>query len=416
MKNYITNLDKKTYMVFETGSGEQIDKVAQGMLDNNNIPGILPFMVSQFNERITAKYDITSLITVSELLDECIRKDKLIYMIDTILNVYSEAENYLIDPDSIILDCDKIFCDKLSGELFLIIMPVLDKNTGNPALNVFLKNLICRVKFDSTENCDYIGKMLGYLNSGKDFSLMDFRYIVAEQIGGVPVMGSYAVFSDDITKDSFDPVTDQAHQSESQKENEPVIMIKKPQTDRDDESIHEFKLPLDFYADDEDKEELKNKKSIFSKIFKESKNKNKSKKKEPDFSDEKLSVQYCDKNGEIIDEKEYDNSTVLLNSDNKSLGKTFLLRVKNNEKILLKGKSLRIGTEKKSVDYCIRDNCAVSRLHAEILFKNNSYFIIDNNSTNHTYINEKEIESKHEMKLQNKSRIRLADEEFVFYT
>ena len=96
--------------------------------------------------------------------------------------------------------------------------------------------------------------------------------------------------------------------------------------------------------------------------------------------------------------------------------KTFLLRVSNNEKIIIKGNKFRIGTEKKSVDYCIKDNCAVSRMHAEIIHKNNSYFIVDNNSTNHTFINEQEIRSKREMRLQNRSRIKLADEEFIFYS
>ena len=120
-------------------------------------------------------------------------------------------------------------------------------------------------------------------------------------------------------------------------------------------------------------------------------------------------VQYCDSNGEIVSE----NDTVLLNERRK---KTFLLRVSNNEKIIIRGNRLRIGTEEKSVDYCIADNCAVSRMHAEIIHRNNSYFIVDNNSTNHTFINEQEIRSKREMKLQSKSRIKLADEEFIFYS
>jgi hypothetical protein len=306
-------------------------------------------------------------------------------MIDTILNVYSEAENFLIDPDSVILDCDRIFYERESGQIHLIVMPVLDKNTA-PPLAVFLKNLICRVKFDSTENCDYIGKMLGYLNSGKEFSLSDFRYIVAEQIGGVPVVDSGSVFNDDIIKESFE--TEENNNEVSSRE-EPVFVLKKPQEESSDEDVPGFRLPLDFYADEED-EEIKNKKSIFSRLFKDTKSRTKPKKKESGDYDEKISVQYCDKNGEIINEREYSNGTVLLGTDKKTTGRTFLLRVKNNERIHLKGDCLRIGTEKKSVDYCIGDNCAVSRFHAKILHKNNSYFIIDNNSTNHTYLNEKE--------------------------
>jgi len=67
------------------------------------------------------------------------------------------------------------------------------------------------------------------------------------------------------------------------------------------------------------------------------------------------------------------------------------------------------------VDYYISDNNAVSRTHADIVSKEDAYFIIDNNSTNHTYLNEHMIKSLSEMKLQDKSRIRLANEEFIFY-
>ena len=88
---------------------------------------------------------------------------------------------------------------------------------------------------------------------------------------------------------------------------------------------------------------------------------------------------------------------------------------KNNERIFIKKNNFKIGTEKKSVDYCITDNTAVSRMHAKIVKKNDIYFIVDNNSTNHTYLNDHAIKENFEMRLQDKSRIKLADEEFVFY-
>lgn len=410
MKNYITSQENVKYMVFEASHGDEIDRVAAGMLDNNELAGLMPFTITQFDEKLIIKYDITSLVPVSELLDECMKRDKLIGIIDEILSVYSEAENYLIEPESIILDCDKIFYNKENGTLWLAVMPILNKNTGNPPLNVFLKNLICRVKFDSTENCDYIGKMLGYLNSGKDFSLSDFRYIVDEQLSGMEVIEPETVSSEKTENSNKSQIIQHKTAPKPAPPLDPEFTLKKPQLENDDETETGFKLPLDFYADDENEEEIKNKKGIFSKILK-----GKSKKRDTELQEEKIKVQFCDKNGEISKETELPGSTVLLSSGNEKSKKSFLLRIKNNEKIMLGKSSFKIGTEKKSVDYCINDNCAVSRFHAEIIRKNDAYFIIDNNSTNHTFLNEREIKSKYEMKLQNKSRIRLADEEFIFY-
>ena len=409
MKNYISNQDKKRYLIFESGAEEQIDKVAAGMLDNNDIKGMIPFSVMQFDDKVAARYDITSLISVSELLEKCISRETIISVIDSVLTVMENAEDYLIDPGSVILDCEKMFYDEKDGRLCMCVMPFVGKNNSSPSLRVFFKNFICRVKFDSTENCDYIGKMLGYLNSENEFSTEDFRYIVDEQKCGIAVV-------DECEPDKIIPVIS-PEENDEEKENEPPVKftLKKPEEEYGDitEEKEEpaFRIPLDFYADEgESENENGNIKGILSRIFKESKGKSKGRKKDSDTQDDdRIMVQYCDSEGEIISEK----GTVLLDEENK---KTFLLRVSNNEKIIIKGNKFRIGTEKKSVDYCIKDNCAVSRMHAEIIHKNNSYFIVDNNSTNHTFINEQEIRSKREMRLQNRSRIKLADEEFIFYS
>ena len=64
----------------------------------------------------------------------------------------------------------------------------------------------------------------------------------------------------------------------------------------------------------------------------------------------------------------------------------------------------------------IRDNSAIGRHHADIVFHDGEYFIIDLNSTNHVYVNGTMIPQNQEIHLQNQSTIRLADEEFTFFT
>lgn len=66
-----------------------------------------------------------------------------------------------------------------------------------------------------------------------------------------------------------------------------------------------------------------------------------------------------------------------------------LLRNKNNEIINLTKPVFRIGKEKSYVDYFVSDNTAVSRSHANIITRGNKYYIVDTNSTNHTFVNEK---------------------------
>lgn len=91
-----------------------------------------------------------------------------------------------------------------------------------------------------------------------------------------------------------------------------------------------------------------------------------------------------------------------------------LLRNKNNEIINLTKPVFRIGKEKSYVDYFVSDNTAVSRSHANIITRGNKYYIVDTNSTNHTFVNEKMIPSNAETEIHHGDKIRLGNENFEF--
>lgn len=91
-----------------------------------------------------------------------------------------------------------------------------------------------------------------------------------------------------------------------------------------------------------------------------------------------------------------------------------LLRMKNNEKIDLNKPVFRIGKEKSYVDYFIGDNSAISRSHANIISRDGEYFVVDTNSTNHTYVNGQMIQSNVETKIAQGTKIKFANEDFEF--
>lgn len=93
----------------------------------------------------------------------------------------------------------------------------------------------------------------------------------------------------------------------------------------------------------------------------------------------------------------------------------YLIRIKNEEKIVIDKESFKVGKDKNIVDYCVEDNNAVSRNHAHILIRNGGYFIYDNNSTNKTYIDEEIVPAYSEVEIHPGSRLRLGNEEFDFF-
>ena len=91
-----------------------------------------------------------------------------------------------------------------------------------------------------------------------------------------------------------------------------------------------------------------------------------------------------------------------------------LIRKKNNERITITKAVFKIGKERRKVDYCISDNTNISRSHADVVFKDGQFFIIDNNATNGTSINGTSVPAGQERKLNNNDVIKMADEEFQF--
>lgn len=91
-----------------------------------------------------------------------------------------------------------------------------------------------------------------------------------------------------------------------------------------------------------------------------------------------------------------------------------LIRSKNNEKIPVNKPVFRIGKEKSYVDYFIGDNSTISRSHANIITRDGKYFVVDTNSTNHTFLDGSILQSNSEYEISHGSKLRFANEDFEF--
>jgi hypothetical protein len=83
------------------------------------------------------------------------------------------------------------------------------------------------------------------------------------------------------------------------------------------------------------------------------------------------------------------------------------------ERIYITKDSVLLGRLSDSVDYAI-NNRAVGKIHAEIVRKDDGYYIIDLNSVNGTYVNNERITCSTEVKLKNGDIVTLANESYTF--
>ena len=92
----------------------------------------------------------------------------------------------------------------------------------------------------------------------------------------------------------------------------------------------------------------------------------------------------------------------------------FLRRQKTGEEARVTGNVFHIGRAGSFADFVIRDNPTISKNHADIMYREGDYFIVDTNSKNRTYLNGQVLTSNEMYPLKSGDTIRLSNENFEF--
>lgn len=172
------NQGMNTYLVYQILNDDVIDSMSLGMLTNNKIPGLASTLFTQMNEQKFVKYNVSAKISVKQFFSGVVNKKRLIGVCLGIVNAMISAEEYMIDTNTILLDTDYIYSDVSTCETVLICLPIERIDAKAVDLGSFFKGIVFGIQYDLTENNDYVGKIINYLNSTPVFSIYDFKEIL----------------------------------------------------------------------------------------------------------------------------------------------------------------------------------------------------------------------------------------------
>lgn len=480
-----------TYVVYEIDTDDVIDSMSLGMLTNNKIHGLAQTLFTQMDDKKYVKYNVSSKVSVSQLFEGAVNKKRLIGVFMGIVEAMLSAEEYMLDPQSILLDLDYIFADVSTYETAMICLPITDIAADNHTdLGLFFKNIIFNTQFDQTENCDHVAQILNYLNSTTVLALEEFKELLegfvkapqqqkksqpkiqpeapksvapaANPLQTKPASPAPAAVAGSVLSQpasskhqsiqsgaGYSPLGQAAIPPKQEK------VVPQPAPQADEKPISLFYL-LQHYNKDN------------AAAYKAQKAAKKAQKSGAGLKGESSAPAKVPNTGYAVPEQQpgtpsvgyavpgqppvqvqkpvqevsatvanaqpayrpaapinFGETTVLGGGqigETTVLGATtdparidpYLIRIKNNERIPLNKPVFRIGKERSYVDYFIGDNTAISRSHASIINKNGEFFVVDTNSTNHTYVNGGMIQSNVETKLSHGTKIRLANEDFEF--
>lgn len=184
MKNKITfeNQGSSTFLTYHLDSDDVVDTLTLGMLTNNKIPGLAETLYTQQDDKRFLKYNVSAKIPASDVFSRAVKKSKLIGFLAGVSEAALSAEEYMIDPDMLVLDPDLIYFDVSKNEATLLCVPVLkeDRFEGRTDLASYFKDIMVHTNFDEKENTFYVAKILNYLNKPNHFSLDEFIKLLEE--------------------------------------------------------------------------------------------------------------------------------------------------------------------------------------------------------------------------------------------
>lgn len=169
-----------TYTMYEISKEEEVDSLSLGMLLNNKIRGLAPVIYGQMDEVQCLRYNISSKTSLSQYLTGILSRERILKIFRSVTETILEAEEYMIEPSSILLDPEHVFVDSQTGETAVICLPLMDMEGTD--VSTFFKNIMfsSNAIFDSKENCDYVARIINHLNRAETFSLVNFRDLLME--------------------------------------------------------------------------------------------------------------------------------------------------------------------------------------------------------------------------------------------
>lgn len=157
---------EKKYLIYTEKAGEKLDKLTIGMLSNNSIPGTVPVSFEKTDDSFKIKYDITNLETLQEYLEQVLCRDQILSIFESAAYGMLAAEEYMLEISSYVLDETSVYINPETAELFMIVLPAVC-NEKTP--DSFLRELLFNIKYDQTENCNYIAALISSLGGDKPF-------------------------------------------------------------------------------------------------------------------------------------------------------------------------------------------------------------------------------------------------------
>lgn len=375
---------------------------------------LIPVNTETTKKGIILKSAIVDMIPLQAYFSGIVTKKIFLDVVMQLIDIVQDCKKSFMNENNLMLDFDYIFLHPRTKKLKCIFWPIVN-NQNQHIPSEFFKDLPFRVVFSKHEDHGYVSNYLQFFQQHAPFSINGFEKLIFEMTGKSVEDKSFLPTDSVRLESSKNP----SNKLSGEKGNTGNIAYNPfGQQERATVSKHaqSSACPRCSSISDENANfcvscgsplNVEKERLVESLV---------EVKVDPTPQTPGISETQTFSETTVLGAEDYDNGTTVLGADDLDEPTfPYLIREKTQEKILVGKPSFRIGKERMYCDYFVADNNAVSRSHADILTKSGRYYIVDHNSTNKTYVDGRVVPVQKEVEIFSGSKLRLANEDFVFY-
>ncbi len=178
---------QESVLIYQLERGEHLDTFAKGMLQSNEIEGILrPSFVQKDLDQFL-KYPVTSKIQLQEYAEGTLDREVVLKLCASIARACTELETeYGLDPDKIVLDPEYIFVDIRKNEAFFLYLPIDEFHQGT-TVKEFLLHFLSHIQYPADEDVSYVGRLISSLNQKNSWEYKELKEMIAGFFSGASI-------------------------------------------------------------------------------------------------------------------------------------------------------------------------------------------------------------------------------------
>lgn len=385
----IKNHGLENFLLYWVKEEQKVERKAVEVLKDN--PSAIVETLEEIEEegKYGFQYNIAYKATLRKYLKQTMGKEEVLKLLSTIIEAYKLLKSTGVNEKYLYLNLDYIFVDFVTRDISFLCIPEDRKLDGNKSLREFLKDLLMSIAYKEEEDIYYIAKLVVYISNNCSIEVENFEELVLS-LKEAKIRQSQPQVT--MTSGTVTTPTPAVAPVSAGAARAAFTAPPMPHSVREETIQGSQPKPI------------------------------------------KLEAAKPAPSGSLIANREigeHDETTVLMTPSGtlkepvkqkrglfqRNVEKKptpVLIRVKNQEKIMINKNVFRIGKSKTDADYTVEDNVAISRVHAIIHKRDGACYIKDNDSTNNTYVNGNILKGGNEQLLIKGTKVSLADEEFVF--